>query len=228
MAYAKAVKAHLLLAGIVAASAWAQSPEAQPPHFQDYPVKGVFKGVPAMPVLETPEERKYQVEISDGVSKGWGVFDGATGKEFQRLGPNFAGHYILVHFGCGELTARLSAAIVDANTGRVYRATIPDPESALLLPYFGVFAERGGSYPPHSFHNFPLKSPLTYRVNSRLLIADISERMISTGGSIINFRVLACGAHYYLMGANGLTLIGRVVSDPPVKPMSCDILGNCK
>jgi hypothetical protein len=96
------MKAHLLLAGIVATSTWAQSSGVQPPQFKDYPVAEVFQGKPALPILEAPEERKFEAVIGDGVSKGWGVFDGATGKEFRRPGPNFAGHYILVNFGCGE------------------------------------------------------------------------------------------------------------------------------
>jgi hypothetical protein len=162
------------------------------------------------------------------VSKGWGVFDGATGKEFHRAGPNFAGHYVLVSFGCGEAFSACSgAAIVDARTGRVYQATTPDPESALHLPYFGVFAEQGGLYPPHSFHNFPLRSHLAYRLNSRLLVADICERMVVEGGSIIDFRSIGCGAHYYLMGDEGLTLIDRILWDLPLKPINCPSLAHC-
>jgi hypothetical protein len=169
MTYAKAVKAHLLLASIVATSAWAQSPVVRPPQFKDYPVRGVFQGKPTLPVLEPPEERKLEVLISDGLSEGWGVFDGETGKEFLRPGPNFAGHYVLVSFGCGEpaLTGCFAAAIADARTGRLYRAPFPAPDSGFRLPYFGVFVERPGRYPAFSFHNFPLRSPLAYRLNSR-------------------------------------------------------------
>jgi hypothetical protein len=91
----------LILAG-VAIPGWAQSPPAQPPRFEDYRVQEVFKGEPALPVLESPEERKFAAVIGDGVSKGWGAFDGVTGKEFRRPGPNFAGAYVIVNFGCAS------------------------------------------------------------------------------------------------------------------------------
>lgn len=201
----------LLFASVVAISAWAQNPSERPPRFEDYPVKEVFQGKPALPVLETPEERQYEAVISDGVSKGWGVYNGASGKEFRRPGPNFAGHYILVIFGCGEptLPACFSAAAVDAKPGRVYRA--PSSGSGLNMPYFGVFAERPGQYPPKSFHRFPLKSPLVYRLNSRLLIADIC------GGSVVDGRIVGpnasgCDTQYYLMDEDGLKLIAAVPS----------------
>jgi len=219
----------LLFASFAVMSASAQSPAEQPPRFEDFPVKEIFRGKPVPPILETPEERKLEALISDGVSKGWGVFNGETGKELRRAGPNFAGHYVLVSFGCGEPFGACSgAAIVVAKTGSVYQATAPDPESALHLPYFGVFAEQGGLYPPHSFHNFPLRSHLAYRLNSRLLVADICERMVVEGGSIIDFRAVGCGAHYYLMGGDGLTLIRRIAWDPPLKPTACDLPSTCK
>jgi hypothetical protein len=199
----------LILAGILAA----QSPPGQPPRFEDYPVKEVFRGTLALPVLESPEERKFEALIGDGVSEGWGVFDGATGKEFQRPRPNFAGHYFIVSFGCGEpvLTGCFAAAIVDARTGRVYRAPSQAPGSSFRLPYFGVFLESPARYPAFSFHNFPLKLPWTYQRNSRLLIADICERMVLAGGSVVGPKAEGCGAHYYLMDGDGLKLIQRNV-----------------
>jgi hypothetical protein len=70
-----------------------------------------------------------------------------------------------------------------------------------------VFAKSLAAHPPGSFHNFPLKSPLAYRRNSRLLIADICEGVEAFGGSIIDFRSIGCGAHYYLMAEDGLKSI---------------------
>jgi hypothetical protein len=220
----------LMLASVAASLACAQSPLDHTPRFQDYPVMEVFKGKPALPVLETPEERKLEALIGDGVSKGWGVFDGETGKELRRPGPNFAGHYVLVNFGCNDTDYSatglpipigtpldsprtsdcLGAPIVDAKTGRVYRLPIPQI-GAGLRQYFGVVAESLAPHPPASFHNFPLKSPLAYRLNSRLLIADTCEGIEAAGGSIISFRSTGCGAQYYLMDGDGLKLIYRVV-----------------
>jgi len=200
-----------------------------PPRFQDYPVTAVFKGKPAPPILETPEERKLEAVIGDGVRKGWGVFDGATGKELRRPGPNFAGHYIIVNFGCDDTdysatrlptppstlidrprtSLCLGAPIVDAKTGHVYRPPAPPLGGAQWRQYFAVFAESLVPHPPASFHNFQLKSPLAYRLNSRLLITDTCEGFEASGGSIIDFRSTGCGAHYYLMDEDGLKLIYR-------------------
>jgi hypothetical protein len=44
------------------------------PRFEDYPVNEVFRGKPALPILEKPEERKFEGTIGDGVSEGWGVY----------------------------------------------------------------------------------------------------------------------------------------------------------
>jgi hypothetical protein len=207
----------LLFLSVVAVSAWAQSPTERPPRFEDYPVKEVFNGKLASPILETPEERKIEGLISDGVHKGWGVFDGATRKEFRRPGPNFAGRYVLVNFGCDDTDysakprpvlpvaaidpPRTSlcpgAPIVDAKTGRVYRPPTPQLDGAHSRRYFAVLAEGlAPNHPPASFHNFKLRSPLAYRLTSRLLIIDTCEGIEASGGSIISFRSTGCGAHY--------------------------------
>ena len=144
----------LLLASFAILSASAQNPAEHLPRFEDYPVAEVFKGKPAPPVLNTPEERKLEAVIGDGVNKGWGVFDGATGQEFRRPGPNFAGHYVLLNFGCGSTDSTcLGAPIIDAKTGRVYRPPIP-VVGISWRPYFGVMAVSLAPHPAASFHNF--------------------------------------------------------------------------
>ncbi len=202
----------LPLASVVTISAWAQNPAERLPRFEDYPVETVFKGKPALPVLEAPEELKFKAVIADGVSKGWGVFDGTTGKEFRRPGPNFAGQYIIVNFGCGETQSLcLGAAIVDAKTGRVYRPPTPQIGGVPWRSCFGVMARSLAPHPAASFHNFRLKLPLAFRLNSRLLITDTCEGVRTEGGSILTFSIVGCGAHYYLMDDYGLKLIQRSV-----------------
>lgn len=195
---------------------------AQNPRFEDYPVSNVFKGRPTPPVLAMPEELKFAAVIRDGVNKGWGVFNGTTGKEFNHPGPNFAGHYILVSFGCGAAvpTGCFSAAIVDARTGRIYRAASPDPDSEVTPPYFGMLLRRLPSrgHLSVSFHKFDVKPPLAYRLDSRLLVADICEEVFLGSESFFGDIPQDCGAHYYLMENDGLKLIRRVVSDPPLEP----------
>lgn len=202
----------VLLTSVVASLGYAQSPFRRTPRFQDYPVTEVFRGRLARPILKTPEERRLEAIIGDGLSKGWGVFDGTTGKELRRPGPNFAEHYVLVNFGCGNTEGFcLGAPIVDGKTGRVYRPPAPQLDGALWRQYFGVLAKSLAPHPAGSFHNFRLKAPLAYRLNSRLLITDTCEGIETTGGSIIDFRSTGCGAHYYLMEEDGLKLIYRIV-----------------
>jgi len=72
------------------------------PQFEQYKVKAIYKGKPAVPILRTPEDREYRTRIREGAKKG----------------PNFAGHYTLIILGCG--TECSSFLIVDAVTGRVF------------------------------------------------------------------------------------------------------------
>jgi hypothetical protein len=147
---------------LIAARANAQSSaptSSEPlPRFEDYPTTEVFKGPPAMPRAVTPKQRMYRGKIREGVSKGSGVV--RDGKE--QPGPNFAGHYIIVSWGCGLFCSMM--AMVDAKTGIVY-----DP------PICG-----SGCDPPTCWgscgNTFALPllgqavAEVNYRVNSRLVV----------------------------------------------------------
>jgi hypothetical protein len=89
------------------------------PRFEDYPVTEMFTDTPAAPVLSAPEELRYRTVIRQGVSKGWGVEDGITGTEATGPGSNFAGHFIVIKWGCGTDCGEM--AIVDAKTGRIFQ-----------------------------------------------------------------------------------------------------------
>jgi hypothetical protein len=115
-----------------------------------YSVTDIFKGTPAPPLLSKPEEQGFRTVIRDGVSKGYGVFQGAV--ENERPGPNFAGHYIVIQWGCGTDCEEM--AIVDAQTGRIYQ------------PPFG-----GKS--PSVYFSVPIRTFLRrpeFHLNSRLMI----------------------------------------------------------
>lgn len=71
-------------------------------------------------------------------------------RQQARLGPNFAGHYTIVHIGCGAAT--VCPAIVDARTGKVF--FVPELGSATALL---VFADID-------------VETLNYRRSSRLLV----------------------------------------------------------
>jgi hypothetical protein len=133
------------------APAWAR----HVPRFEDYPAIEKFKGTPKVPSLTTPEERRFRTVIRQGVAKGYGVTDGPSGKE--RPGPNFAGHYFIVTWGCGSPC--LMTAIVDAKSGRVLPPPFHPASAYFQVPWA-----------------FPERPPLDYRLTSRLLIANICEQ----------------------------------------------------
>lgn len=68
--------------------------------FDSHPAKA-WSGVPAKPVLDTPDKRLFRTALREGAAQG----------------PNFAGHMTIVRWGCG--TSCVAWAAVDARTGRV-------------------------------------------------------------------------------------------------------------
>jgi hypothetical protein len=158
------------------------------PRFQDYPVEELFSGKPVSPKLTKPEERRFRTVIRQGVAKRYGVVERPGGRE--RPGPNFAGHYFIITWGCGSPC--LMAAIVNAKSGRV------------LPPPF---------HPKDVYFQVPWELPMTpldYRLNSRLLVANICEKdkTIQVDGHI-GYQSEDCGSHYFLIGQNGFTLLCR-------------------
>ena len=108
MTKARAAAALLLLFAFAAHApgASAQSRKSRPqrpaPRFEDYPAREVYKG-PVAPVrLDSRRARMFRTRLS----------------EDSRGGPNFAGRYTVVIWGCGTGCAQMG--VVDAATGRVY------------------------------------------------------------------------------------------------------------
>jgi hypothetical protein len=101
------------------------------PRFEDYPVTEAFTGSPHPPILVTPEQRMFRTRIREGVEKGWGVWiNGEWSREQNKPGPNFAGHYIVIVWGCGSGCIRM--AVSDAEIGAVYNPPlVADAELAL-------------------------------------------------------------------------------------------------
>jgi len=80
---------------------------AHPPRFEDYPVSEAFTTRPAPVDLATaPGAQKYRTVLRRGAAQG----------------PNFAGHYTVVQWGCGSPCKAF--AIVDARTGRLWMPPI--------------------------------------------------------------------------------------------------------
>jgi len=79
-----------------------QAKRARKPQFGDYPVKEIYKGRVARVRLDSPRARMFRTRLREG----------------SRSGPNFAGHYAVVIWGCGTGCAQMG--VVDSKTGRVY------------------------------------------------------------------------------------------------------------
>ena len=128
------------------------SRKASEPKFEDYPVTEMFNGRPAAPNLVTPEEQAASTIIREGVERGKGVF--ASDRKNERVGPNFAGHDIIIEGVDGP--DYLPVIIVDAVTGRVFQPP---------------FAGKGGEHA--SYFSIPMDPfnfrGIDFRLNSRLL-----------------------------------------------------------
>jgi len=76
---------------------------ADAPQFSAYPAGPQYKGPRAAPDVKTLlRSRQYRTMIREGCKEG----------------PNFAGHYSIIQWGCG--TACISYAIIDARSGEVF------------------------------------------------------------------------------------------------------------
>jgi hypothetical protein len=171
------------LASMLAISTWAQSPTSRLPRFEDYPVTELFKGTPAAPIIETSLQRMYRTRIREGATKGWGVF--RDGKE--QPGPNFAGHYLIIQWGCG--TACLMMVVVDALTGRIYYLPLSVGElgnQRIGVPWFG--------YSP---------AELDFRVTSSLFTMNACPDQSTNPNA-------SCYSYYYLWRNNEWSLLRRV------------------
>lgn len=104
------------------------------PKFTAYPATIEMTKAKAIDFKKNPEARTFRTRLTEGL----------------RGGVNFAGHYVVVGWGCG--TGCISGAIVDGRTGNVFW---PEQFNALGVWY------GGDSY---------ADEPVAYKKNSRLLI----------------------------------------------------------
>lgn len=103
-----------------------------------YPATVAFHGKPAEPVLNSRQARRFRTVIREGAKDG----------------PNFAGHYTVVSWGCG--LGSFSFAVVDAISGRVY------------LPPLACLTLAGGYHAP--LPGFAEADNPGYRLDSRLIV----------------------------------------------------------
>jgi hypothetical protein len=159
----------------------------QLPRFEDYPAKEVFTGTPAAPILVTPQQRRYRTRIREGVAKRAGVWrDGQ-----EQPGINFAGHYIIIEWGCGSPC--VMNAIVDAVTGKIYN---PPISHDLALP---------NTSPGDPMRCLPSPATLKFRLNSSLMIVDASPNLSNDKNNY---------THYFLWENNQWRLLRKVPLTP--------------
>ena len=92
----------VLLVLIKGAGLQAQSPTKRVPKFSDFHVAERFTGTPAEVDFESdPKGREFKTRLSKGL----------------KLGPNFAGEYTIVRWGCGSPCGL--GAILHTPTGRI-------------------------------------------------------------------------------------------------------------
>ncbi len=120
-----------LLLYLVAVACASTAAAQKRPRFEDYPVRRKFHGTPAKVNLRSrPKARMFRTMLRQGAKDG----------------PNFAGYYTVVSWGCGSDC--MQVAVVDCRNGRVHFAPFT------VSP--GIRAD--------------------YRLDSRLLIANPPER----------------------------------------------------
>ncbi len=143
------------------------------PTFEQYPVTTAkFSRKPAAPVIKTTEDRSFRTRIREAASQG----------------PNFAGHYTVAEWGCGA--GCVSAVVVDAATGAIYR--VPFRNLAWeMRKYEGKYASTNDKF-----------EPLTYRLNSRLLIARGCPEETD------------CASYFWEWTGSGFKLVRKIPSVP--------------
>ncbi len=151
------------------------------PKFSDFPATIVKIRRPAAPNVNVdPNIRRYRAMIRFGAARG----------------PNFAGHYTLVEYGCGASCSAF--VVVDALSGHVFQL----PEMATVI---------GDNIDP------ALRDKATgwvqFRTNSRLIraIGDINEDPSRRGVS------------YFVW--NGRRLQGIRFAPRPQQPLKPDVVG---
>lgn len=165
----------------------AQTNASSLPVFQDYPVRELFGGTPHPPIFATAEQRRFRTTIREGIEKGWGVrADSVFGPEQNKPGPNFAGHYIVIVWGCGAPCLRM--VVCDARTGAVYNPPLSADGGGLALPVLVLPSAVLGRNPD-----------VEYRLDSRLMIIRATPNSYRPSATSYTFYFLMQGRQWKLL-----------------------------
>jgi hypothetical protein len=147
---------------------------------EQFPVAVVFKGKPASPILKSKEALLFRTRIREGA----------------KSGPNFAGHYTLISWGCG--TSCQQYALVDAVNGHVFDLPFRYVSSQ---PAYGI--SEGVDVDRLPDFGRSQASP-----KSRLFVV----------GGCFDEDEKRCGWHFYEMTEKGLSLL-KTVPFPPLEAL---------
>lgn len=166
------------------------------PEFNAYATNDRLEGPPREPQLTTSWTRKYRTRIREGAAGREGFRKGR--EHVEMAGPNFAGHYRVVNWGCGS--GCLMMVIVDLKTGKVH----PPPmsvaqrgEDRIVIPNLGT-----------GWGDFD------FRESSRLFVMKTCPWGSSDPRSAL-YRGSRefCGTSYFIIEPEGFRLIQRVQED---------------
>src|SRR5436190_805590 len=87
---------------MICVPAFAARAQSKPPRFSQYPVTIEKARIKAIDFKKNPDARTYKTRLIHGLEGG----------------VNFAGHYIIVGWGCG--TGCTNAAVIDTFNGNIY------------------------------------------------------------------------------------------------------------
>ena len=154
------------------------------PSFDEYKVSEVYTDKPAEPRLSTAFARNFGTAIREGAARG----------------PNFAGTFSIVQWGCGSGCTQM--AVVNESNGAVYRG----PFVTLDFSSMHVFPDGTKNFDTDRFE------PLRFHVNSRLLVVRGCPEENQNNRATF----------YYEWGGSKFRLIQRftaipVVADPPAR-----------
>jgi hypothetical protein len=162
------------------------------PEFQGYATQDKLLGAPAEPRLTQPWSQRYGTRIHRGTASQEGF---RRGFEYvETPGPNFAGHYRVVNWGCGS--GCLMMVVVDLKTGTIYPPPMsvgPTGEDRIIIPNLG-----------NGWGDFD------FREDSRLFIIKSCPWGSPDPKSPLYRGSRFCGTSYFVMGPTGFKMIQRV------------------
>jgi hypothetical protein len=160
-----------------------------PPLFEDFPVVEEFHSEPARVDLSShPIARTFRTRLRDGA----------------RQGPNFAGHYALVWWGCGNECQ--GSLVIDLRTGKVYGPVAPPSE----LPSASTGRKK---------EMLESSRGIDFRLTSKLLIAD--PPCPKDYNPCVSFGRSEEPVRYYIMERDGLRLIHTTPCKLVNEPQQC-------